>query len=1170
METGEPPQVAAWLHSAHRHVQDYLQEGEEPAPPDLGQDVIKCVTRLHPQLPLSYSFTPLSQLISLQQTPCVSLLGWSTEDYQKWCVNGKGHVDSTTTHEKCIPRTRLLLMGYMSDSLSGGKTDHDGNLYVRDSSGCIPCEIPHLDLSLLGSLVFFPCWSYLPPKSGRGVAEVGYLEILSSPVPIICTPEKRVTSDPAPVAALPPRAALLLLNNRSRPRHTSVSITGEVSRVTSLVNIRKKCFFFFFLQDREACVPVIVQDPSKLSWYHVLCVGETYEMTLLSVSSLRGSPHQVFSVTSSSHLFSKSLHSPPPSVTFPGERSEVKSCTSYGEQREGLPPQKMLKNHREKEAKTLTYQGVLTRVLDSRAGLYELDEKVVLCTAYLQLLNRGRGMREGAKVEVFDAHLQQSSSPLFPPLILSCCLRSRIRVSEFSRLRSHLLIGSAASSLHLHLLFRYQLRLPEYLWVSDIIEKLHGKLCPRLVTQRCLAGPLGSGPPGVAEKLLSQTLSSLCVPGERYERDLQAEVLGEPHDCPLRRYTPLSSPWSLPSLSALSSLVSESCYLKSEEINQRLHWSLNSLQLENLPNPPLLVGVLHNSSTGDLRLKDQTHSLPCLILPRSPIDWIGCVLEVAQYELITERIWEIEKEESECHRTYVLFHTENVQILHQPATCSSCRHKSSCMPPPCKLPCTGVTWISRLFLLEKVEGRRPSIDSQCGFQFQAHATWLGAPELSHAKYECEREIMEEESVRGEEDKKLRKVILLFSGSSVRWFHFLKPNRLYRLIATGETDAAIFDRHSETSLQMSNCPLCLRVPSDWTLQDVDSPQYSSLPVGVLSVEDTLKNGSSDSLLSVTGVVSHRSLCDTQSTCIFPSRTKIFGDFLPRGVSLKVTLSESSNHTGISAYIDVSWGPYPLGLLPGVTILLQGMERKVSRSGSVYLRNVPVSCVTVLSTPTKSSENTPAPPLVLFHNSPAPLTLHRAVCSVTCVLNLTLRCVCSMCGDIFKKGVCERAPSCFSKSSVFKAKAKVKADDGSAEVMVLLQDEAVCLMLGVSHHFWEALKGRVCARGEVTAQYRGRNAEVSGDEQSEDPLLRYVTYLVSRSAVSRPLLMTFSLRQGTIGPLPTEPPQPRRFTKGERDYITRVPPAPVLTCLHLEEVEPRTLSHMIHNRSQSDVK
>ncbi|XP_075062571.1 CST complex subunit CTC1 isoform X2 [Mixophyes fleayi] len=1113
--------------------------------------------RRSPQEPC---FTPVSQLLSLQRSPCVSLLGWDTEQFQRWGTEGLGQMRGTNpVTDTILPRARLLLVGYMSDYLNRGNIVHDGNLYVRDASGCVTCEVTQFDLSLLGSLVLLPCWSYIPTQHGGG-----YVEVLSPPIPITPTVVRQEVPGPAGVTSITPERAVLLLDNRSHPRGFRVSVTGQLSSVSSLVEIRHKMFFSFLLQDAKKSIPVIVQVPSKLSWYHTLHVGDTYEVTSLSVSSLRGSSLNVFAVTSSSHLLCRPPLSSPPSTPI-AEISEDLSAHSQGDvfhsqgDMSHILPQERPREGQHKESKTLTYQGLLTRVLDARAGLYELDGAVVLCTAYTQLRNRGRGLREGAKVEVCDAHLQQSPSPLFPTLMLSCCLRSRVRICQFSCLSAPCPTFSGSGNIHLHLLFRYQLRLPEYLWVCNLMEKLQEKLCPRLVRQRCLTHPLGSGPQGLAQKLLSPTLSSL--PDERCERDLQEEMLVDSHDCPLREYSPLSPPWCLPHLSLIPSLVSNSQYLQREESNRSLHWSYNSLRSEDLSTPHVLLGVLHVSSLGSLQLKDQLSTLTCLILPGPPIAWLGCVLEVCRYQPVTESVQDREKREERRSRTYAVFTTRDVRVLHSSDSCPSCPAPESSLPPPSKVPRLEVPWAQRHLLIESLEGRLFVSGHDDGFQFKARASWVDIQQLSP-----EEGGREPGGAAGNEgDKQVSKVTLQFSSSSVRWFHFLQPSRLYRITATGERDSGIFDLCSP---ELTHAPQCLRVHSAWTLEDVEATRLSPYPAEGLCIEDALKDSSRGSLLSVTGVVSSRTMCCTQSTCLLSSRTHVPDSFLPHGVSLKVILTQPGSQTSASVYLDLFKGPYPLGLLPGATVSMQGLERKVSRSGRPYLRSVPTTYVRVLSPPTESSESVSVPPLVLLKNLPGPLTPQRAVCSVTCVFSLTLYWDCSMCGSAFMQAACDRSPFCTSQSGVFRATACVKAEDGSGEVQLYLQDEAVSLMLGVNRQLWEALQGQVLTRGKVVVKSRGRS-EMPGEEKGEDPLVDYLTFLISRPGVSRPLILTFRQHGRDTDSNSSASPQLTHFRRGEREYVTRVPLSPVVTCVQLQEVEPRALCHMIRERSQSNL-
>ncbi|XP_069840930.1 CST complex subunit CTC1 isoform X2 [Dendropsophus ebraccatus] len=1095
METGAPEgvQVTSWLQAAEAHVLEQLKEG--PA----GRELIPSLRSLSPQLPISYSFTPISQLLAFQHSPCISLLGWDTEQFQQWSREGLGpRLESSSVPPAILSRARLLLVGYITDQCTEGNKEQDGNLYIRDASGCVPCEVSEFDYSCLGSLVLFPCWTYIPIHK-RG----GYVEVLSPPIPI---PRPHVAPQPPEdSSAITPESAHRLLCDRSHPHGSRVTITGNLSSVTSLVTIRSRTFFFFFLQDARQSVPVIVQVPSKLSWYQVIHVGDTYEVTSLALSCLRGSRQQVFAVTSSSLLFTRPQLSPSCPFTPIMENSEgltepSEPKASHDRLQERLPGKRC------KESKTLTYK-------------------------------------------VFDAHLQQSPSPLFPTLVLSCCLRSRLTICDFSRLDTPCSLLSSSGNLYLHLLFSYRLRLPEYLWVCHVMDKLQEKLCPRLVRQSCITRPLSNGAQGPAERLLSSTLSSW--PSGRSERDLQQEMMADPHECPLQEYSPLPPPWCLPPLSLFPSLVASSQNLRGEESSRRLHWSYNSLRSGDLSTPHVLLGVLHASSSGSLLLKDQSSSLTCLILPAPPIAWIGSVLEVRQYHLVTENIQVKDNGEDGRSRTYAMFFVQDVRILHSShSSSSSCPVSPSDVEPPDKIPRLEASWAQRHLVVKNMEGRcmKPGHDKE--LQFRATASWVDITGVDKASRRP--------------DGHVTKVLLLFSSSSVRWFHFLQPNRMYRVTATGETDSGIFYRLSAPPRDTVGAPRCLQVPADWTLEDVETPVISSAPPDVLSIEEALKESSSSSLLTVTAMVSSRSLCDTQSMRTAPSYTHRDW-FLPPGVSIKVTITQPQCYSSASVYLDVSGGPYPLGLLPGATVMLQGLERKVSRSGRVYLRSVPTTHVSILSPPADNCEDVAAPPLVLFRQLPGTPAPQRALCLVTCVLSMTLYWDCTACGSEFTQGVCDRSPSCTSRSGIFRAKAWVKAEDGSGEVRLYLQDEAVSLMLGVSRSLWEALQGRVLSQGKVVVKSRGRS-EMPSDEHSRDPLLDHLTFLKSRPAISRPLLLTFRQRVPTGAETPASS-QLTRFRRGEREYVTRVPAAPVVTCLQLQEVEPRTLCHMIRDRSQS---
>nr|5W2L_A Chain A, CST complex subunit CTC1 [Homo sapiens]5W2L_B Chain B, CST complex subunit CTC1 [Homo sapiens] len=68
----------------------------------------------------------------------------------------------------------------------------------------------------------------------------------------------------------------------------------------------------------------------------------------------------------------------------------------------------------------------------------------------------------------------------------------------------------------------------------------------------------------------------------------------------------------------------------------------------------------------------------------------------------------------------------------------------------------------------------------------------------------------------------QKVHLIFFGSSVRWFEFLHPGQVYRLIAPGPATPMLFEKDgssciSRRPLELAGCASCLTVQDNWTLE-----------------------------------------------------------------------------------------------------------------------------------------------------------------------------------------------------------------------------------------------------------------------------------------------------------------------------------------------------------------
>uniref|UniRef100_A0A452IJN4 CST complex subunit CTC1 n=1 Tax=Gopherus agassizii TaxID=38772 RepID=A0A452IJN4_9SAUR len=374
-------------------------------------------------LSLFSSFISISDLQCQQRTPCCSHMTWSTSDFKKWAHQG----EVILPKQSVLPRTHLILIGYLTDGRrqEGKEKLMDGNLYVQDSTGSIPCELLHFESEWLELLFLFPSWAYIPQTS-QGSA--GYVEILADPVPVDPRPERVVDTIPV---FYPATAAQLLT-------------------VATAI-----CHRFTLHHSKNlAC--------SGRSWHHMLQLGHGYVLTALSVSGLKASGHKVFVTSFSSCLLPYSAEqvkeqpleiawrggpiqpvSPEATVQLPLELTDEKlpvpakesKILSYMVRSYPSPaPYSCFQNHVPLNFSScpagpmgtvctmgshfppgpvpsslfvnsllfsvLLLQGIITRVLNAQAGLYELDNKICLCLAYQQLLNSARGLRPGACVEV--------------------------------------------------------------------------------------------------------------------------------------------------------------------------------------------------------------------------------------------------------------------------------------------------------------------------------------------------------------------------------------------------------------------------------------------------------------------------------------------------------------------------------------------------------------------------------------------------------------------------------------------------------------------------------------------------------------------------------------------------------------------------------------------------
>ncbi|XP_062871489.1 CST complex subunit CTC1 [Trichomycterus rosablanca] len=404
------------------------------------------------------------------------------------------------------------------------------------------------------------------------------------------------------------------------------------------------------------------------------------------------------------------------------------------------------------------------------------------------------------------------------------------------------------------------------------------------------------------------------------------------------------------------------------------------------------------------------------------------------------------------------------------------------------------------------------------------------------------------------------VQLLFINAAVRWFPLIHPGTVYRLIATNTQDMGVMSCSSvptKGGVSLIGSPALLVQPQ-WRIHTLaPSPLLPQTEVQKIMSVSELLHSSSCEVVSVCGVITERITLqeDRKKHPTLPSLINTKECVVETDLKVRLTLQDSdSPHHTVQVYLDFTHNPYTPGLITGATVLLHHFQRRVSTVKNVYCCSLPVSCVTV--TGCGSAKPRPPPPMMHLGEWASGRAGQSIVGQVrghvVRVLFLRLQWACSLCGSVFKQASCtQTSPPCDSTSAVFQAEAKVVLDDGTGEAQVWFSSEMVARLLQLSDCEWEGLQRLIRVKGHVRVYTRGWN--VVCDVDPDDPLLLYLCCLCSSGAVCRNLTLTCKVR-----PQKPEKAQLRKMNRGEREFLTKFPPALQLQCTHIHT---HTLTHTL---------
>ncbi|XP_028998761.1 CST complex subunit CTC1 isoform X2 [Betta splendens] len=1065
-------------------------------------------------LPVSYRPVSVSELLSQQNLPCVSRLSWTTNQQRVWAKEAELSLPGS----KALPRVNLLLIGCLTPG-------DDGHWRLTDGSGSVRCELLSPSPLWLNRLVFLPHWNYIPHNAPGQQAHMGCVELIGSPVLLSPGPELILAGAVGRGGlskVMGVREAAGVVQRRIRGQRVSVS--GRVGSVCPVLVVSGTTFFCFTLTDDGHSLPVLVKDVGRLWWCQCVCVGQSVCVTALRVCVLRGwRGNNILCVTDQSEI-----HTDYTRTHTPENENHTHHNTETQSQSDTPPPLMMSHSCEEVESETLTvqsgvrlkesrlisYQGTVTQVVSEGAGLFTLDGQVGLCLAYQP--SPRRKLRVGDKVELHHVHFLYRPCPDFPPTILCTCLRSSLRVTEFSR------VGNPPPSLSCpgdgalpRLLLEKSVGVSEYLWTCHLSSQLSRSLVPTGPSQQCVCA-------------LSWKLMEFIWRRGGGRRDIYSEMLDEPHTCPLTQYLVNPAVHQCIGLSELSQSLLSDCWssaalrsllppggsnLTRPEINSALAWSSSTLNSDPQTGASLRVYLQF--------CLDHLHILSPSVAMTTHLQHRGMGSEKKQ-TVVKEKdgVQTVTRKRRNKERD------SSVTMATRPCVSIVIRVEQK----------EGGTWTNTgMGLKEQEVGLTQS--------FLVRAALIG-PVVKWGR-DPKNEPMTGRETEGGGGRE--QVVLLFSGPSARWFPLLQPGCVYRVVAVNTQDPSVLIGsgvcgQKEVELHTDSM---LEIRPDWRLHSLTHTQMVSS--SVLSVSEVLD--SSSELVSFQGVVSDKVILrepgptDTGMSTHTHTHTHTHIQVIQCANFLVCVRLTVCDHTGrsLQVYLDLGHAPYPPGLLPGNKLLLSGFQRKVSRSGSVYCRFLSVSSVTVVSLGDSRSQPPPAPIMHLgsWTSSEQRCIVGQVKGHVVCFLFLHLQWSCSLCEGLYTQSC--SSPQCGSSSSVFQSKAKLVIDDGTGEAHVWVSGDLVRPLLGLADSQWEGLQRVLRVKGHVRVYPRGRSLVSDGD--SDDFLLRFLLSVCSSDAVCGPVSLTCRKLSNL------RPEELRRFSRGDRDFVTRMSRPLQLSCLSI---------------------
>ncbi|XP_070542523.1 CST complex subunit CTC1-like [Ptychodera flava] len=627
------------------------------------------------EIPITYNIISVKTLMQSHNLSCCSSLKISSKE-QKRVVR-----ETSVDGHKPLDRINCLLIGKLTATpRTNTPTEKDkcGDLYLEDGTGALLCQCLDIDVAWLDQYVIALEWNYIPsdPKQKGN----SYLEI-SEMCPQGCEPSPKAKHG---LPVVPSKLAQHILQHRDAYSIKLIDLHGAITALSPVHRIRDSVMFFVEItsKDSHANVCLVVKGAEFAHWHHFIQINEEYAFTNVSPTTLnKGSANSflVYAFTRKSRLSKisredcrittlwelkekftiKKVQTSGSAVG--GDAIDKDGC--HGDQEPGpskkeddwsLPSSESQfdsYSRRTNEETLSSYQGTITKVTNAGAGIYELDDKIRLYICHQPCASKGRGMRVGAKVNIYSCHFKTFKQA--PCLRMCCCTLSSVVIVKFSPLATPYQPFICQQSVFIHLLFFYHLNLVNYQWMVDAAEEMKEKFLPSHLSNSVLMGVQLSRQRvssdrktfGVFYNLLripSPSTQQLLLP--QADRNIYREFMDPQHPCSVMESQSSSRAnlFGIATIEKLKAVVKKKSSRaetwqvpesvsphNTKALNEALYWKHQIYQPKDFKPTMLLVGYLEaNSQTGHLQLVDQTGSIDCIIADHSgPLNKHTCTDE---------------------------------------------------------------------------------------------------------------------------------------------------------------------------------------------------------------------------------------------------------------------------------------------------------------------------------------------------------------------------------------------------------------------------------------------------------------------------------------------------------------------------------------------------------------